>query len=50
MMELIVLIRDTASAPPSRAALAGGRMLATLGVSFTMTGTDAAFFAHSLAI
>ena len=38
MIELIVLISDTASAPPSCAARAGWRMSVMLGVSLTMTG------------
>ena len=36
--ELMVLMRETASAPPFRAARAGARMLVTLGVSLTKTG------------
>ena len=36
---------DTASAPPSRAAFAGGRMFVTFGVSLTMTGVFAYFLA-----
>src|SRR5665213_2659540 len=35
--ELIVLISETASAPPALAARAGARMPVTLGVSLTMT-------------
>ncbi len=46
VMLLIVLIRLTASAPPSMAARAGPRMSATFGVSFTKTGTVAASLAH----
>jgi hypothetical protein len=38
VIELIVLIRLTASAPPFFAACAGLRMSAMLGVSFTITG------------
>ena len=38
MIELIVLISETASAPPSLAAFAGRRMSVMLGVSLTMTG------------
>ena len=38
MMELMVLISDTASAPPFLAARAGLRMSVILGVSFTITG------------
>ena len=38
-MELMVLISDTASAPPFFAARAGPRMLVTFGVSFTITGS-----------
>ncbi len=50
MIELIVLMSETPSAPPSIAALAGGRILVTLGVSFTMTGMRATFLHHSVAI
>ncbi len=39
-MELIVLIRLTASAPPRLAASAGLRMSVMLGVSFTITGLE----------
>ena len=39
MMELMVLISETASALPCLAARAGPRMLVTLGVSFTITGS-----------
>jgi hypothetical protein len=38
MMELMVLIKETASAPPRLAALAGWRMSEMFGVSLTMTG------------
>ena len=38
MIELIVLISDTASAPPFFAARAGRRMSVMLGVSLTITG------------
>ena len=38
MIELIVLMSDTASAPPFLAARAGWRMSVMLGVSLTMTG------------
>ena len=38
MIELMVLISDTASAPPFFAARAGSRMSEMFGVSFTMTG------------
>ena len=38
MIELMVLISDTASAPPALAARAGWRMSVMLGVSFTITG------------
>ncbi len=38
MIELIVLIRLTASAPPSFAARAGRRMSVMFGVSLTITG------------
>ena len=38
MIELMVLISDTASAPPLLAASAGLRMSEMLGVSFTITG------------
>ena len=38
MIELIVLMSDTASAPPFFAARAGWRTSVMLGVSFTMTG------------
>ncbi|MEC7300362.1 MAG: hypothetical protein VXW43_16975, partial [Pseudomonadota bacterium] len=38
VIELIVLISDTASAPPFFAASAGRRMSVILGVSFTITG------------
>ena len=39
MMELMVLISDTASAPPFLAARAGWRMSVMLGVSLTITGS-----------
>ncbi len=39
MMELMVLISDTASAPPFLAARAGRRTSVMLGVSLTMTGS-----------
>ena len=45
-MELMVLISETASAPPARAARAGGTMSVTLGVSLTMTGMEAASVTH----
>ena len=38
VMELMVLISDTASAPPRKAARAGWRMSVMLGVSLTMQG------------
>jgi len=38
VMELMVLMRETPSAPPALAARAGPMMLVTLGVSFTSTG------------
>ena len=38
MIELIVLMSDTASAPPLCAARAGRRMSVMFGVSLTMTG------------
>ncbi len=38
MTELMVLISETASAPPALAARAGARMLVTFGVSLTKTG------------
>ena len=38
MIELMVLISDTASAPPCSAARAGWRMSVMLGVSLTITG------------
>ena len=38
VIELMVLISDTASAPPLCAARAGWRMSVMLGVSLTMTG------------
>ena len=41
MIELIVLISETASAPPFCAARAGGRMSVMFGVSFTITGSVA---------
>jgi hypothetical protein len=49
MMEFSVLISDTASAPPSIAAFAAGRMLVMLGVSFTITGTRANFLHQAAA-
>jgi hypothetical protein len=45
MMELMVLISDTASAPPALAARAGWRMSVMLGVSFTITGSLAVLLA-----
>ena len=39
MIELMVLISDTASAPPFLAARAGWRMSVMLGVSLTITGS-----------
>jgi len=39
MMELMVLMSDTASAPPALAARAGWRTSVMLGVSFTITGS-----------
>ena len=39
MIELMVLISDTASAPPRLAARAGMRMSVMLGVSLTITGS-----------
>ena len=38
VIELTVLMSDTASAPPSLAARAGARILVMLGVSLTITG------------
>jgi len=38
MMELMVLMSDTASAPPALAARAGWRTSVMLGVSLTITG------------
>ena len=38
MIELMVLMSETASAPPRLAARAGWRMSVTLGVSLTITG------------
>ena len=38
MIELIVLISETASAPPFNAARAGKRMSVMFGVSLTITG------------
>ena len=40
MIELIVLISDTASAPPRFAAAAGWQMSVILGVSLTITGLE----------
>ena len=45
----MVLINDTASAPPSRHASAGYITSVIFGVSFTMTGTVAYFLHHSVA-
>src|SRR5665811_1111192 len=46
VIELIVLMRLTASAPPSFAALAASLMSVMFGVSFTKTGMVADAFAH----
>ena len=50
VIELIVLISDTASAPPRNAASAGLRMSVMLGVSFTMHGMRVCFFTHDATI
>src|SRR5882724_477028 len=50
MIELIVLIRLTASAPPFLAASAGGLMSVTLGVSFTITGSLLCALHHAVTI
>jgi hypothetical protein len=49
MIEFSVLMRDTASAPPSFAAFAGARMFVTFGVSLITTGTRATDLHHSVA-
>jgi hypothetical protein len=46
--ELIVLMSETASAPPRTAARPGGVMLVTFGVSLTITGKRVASFTHSV--
>ena len=43
-----VLMRDSASAPASATARAISVMSVTLGESFTITGTEACFFASSV--
>ncbi len=48
--ELTVLISAIPSAPPARAARAGGRMSVTLGVSLTSTGSSAVSITHSVII
>ena len=45
----MVLINDTASAPPSRHASAGYSTSVIFGVSFTITGVVAYFLHHSVA-
>ena len=46
VIELMVLISDTASAPPFLAARAGYTTSVTLGVSLTITGVLATSFTH----
>ncbi|KAF1039794.1 MAG: hypothetical protein GAK34_03089 [Delftia tsuruhatensis] len=48
--ELMVLIRDTASAPPALAARAGKRTSVMLGVSFTITGSRLYCLHHCVTI
>ena len=48
VMELMVLMAESASAPPRRAARATVRMSVMLGVSFTSTGVRATSFTHSV--
>src|SRR5436309_3128296 len=48
VIELIVLINETASAPPFWAARAAQVTSVMLGVSFTITGVFAACFTHSV--
>jgi hypothetical protein len=48
MTELIVLISETASAPPFWAALPGGTILVTFGVSLTITGRLETSLTHSV--
>ncbi len=43
-----MLIKETASAPPRAAALPGGVMLVTFGVSLTITGSFVASFTHAV--
>src|SRR3569623_1046515 len=50
VIELIVVIRDTASAPPRNAARAGLRMSVIFGVSFTMHGRCECFFTQRATI
>ena len=48
VMELMVLMAESPSAPPCFAARATARMSVTLGVSFTSTGVRATSFTHSV--
>ena len=48
MMELIVLIREIASAPPRTAARPMAATSLTFGVSLTITGTIATSLTHSV--
>ena len=50
VMELMVLMAESPSAPPCFAARAMRRMSVTLGVSFTSTGVRATSFTHSVII
>jgi hypothetical protein len=50
VIELIVLIRLTASAPPRFAAAAGWRMSVMLGVSLTMQGMRLCCFTQRVTI
>ena len=50
VIELIVLISDTASAPPANAAAAGFLMSVMLGVSFTMQGIRVFCFTQRVTI
>ncbi len=48
VMELMVLMAESASARPRRAARAAMRMSVMLGVSFTSTGVRATSLTHSV--
>ena len=50
MIELMVLMSETASAPPRFAAAAGARMSVTLGVSLTITGSRLCCLHHAVTI